>query len=58
MIKKLIFAILLLVNASASAATNDAATQAFEVFCYHEVRDSVDGDLEQDTSAWLSSNKH
>lgn len=56
MIKKLIFVILLLVNTSTSATVNVAASQAFEVLCYHDVRDGVDGDLEQESTIISTKN--
>jgi poly-beta-1,6-N-acetyl-D-glucosamine N-deacetylase len=49
--RKLLFFVLLLVNTSVYAAT-----QTFEVFCYHDVRDQVDGDLDQESTAISTSN--
>src|SRR5450830_621288 len=56
MIKLLIFIIMLLLNASASATTMVAATQTFEVFSYHDVKDNVDGDLEQESTIISTKN--
>lgn len=56
MIKLLIFIIMLLLNASASATTTVAATQTFEVFSYHDVKDNVDGDLEQESTTISTKN--
>jgi poly-beta-1,6-N-acetyl-D-glucosamine N-deacetylase len=51
MMKKLLFLFLLLVNLPAFAAS-----QTFEVFCYHDVRDNVDGDLDQESTAISTRN--
>jgi biofilm PGA synthesis lipoprotein PgaB len=42
---------MLFANASAFASP-----QTFEVFCYHDVRDQVDGDLEQESTALSTRN--
>ena len=56
MTKLLIIIIMLLVSASTSATTAVAPTQAFKVFCYHDVRDSVDGDLEWESTIISTKN--
>ena len=49
--KIFLFLIMLVANASAFAAP-----QTFEVFCYHDVRDQVDGDLEQESTVLSTRN--
>lgn len=56
MIKKIIFTILLMLNACACAASTIDANNTFEVFSYHDVRDNVDGDLEQETTTISTKN--
>lgn len=61
MIKLFIFVSLLMVNtcgfaASAIDAKNTDVKNTFEVFSYHDVRDNVDGDLEQETTAISTKN--
>lgn len=56
MIKIFIFVSILLANTSAFATTTSTAIQAFEVFSYHDVKDSVDGDLEQETTTISTKN--
>ena len=48
--------VLLLLNASAIAATPFASVQAFDVYSYHDVKDNVDGDLEQETTTISTKN--
>ena len=56
MIRIFFYVLLLLANTSALATTNFAGTQTFEVFSYHDVRDSVDGDLEQESTTISTKN--
>jgi biofilm PGA synthesis lipoprotein PgaB len=49
--KIILFLIMLFAN-----ATVFASPQTFEVFCYHDVRDQVDGDLEQEATALSTRN--
>lgn len=51
-----IFIVLLLANVSAYATTAFAGAQTFEVFSYHDIRDQVDGDLEQESTAISTKN--
>jgi poly-beta-1,6-N-acetyl-D-glucosamine N-deacetylase len=54
--KLLIFLIMLLTGTGAYAGTPVAAAQAFDVFCYHDVKDDVDGDLERETTTISTKN--
>jgi len=56
MMKKYIFILLMLLNVSAYAANIDLSSQAFEVLSYHDVKDSVDGDLEQEDTTISTKN--
>jgi len=49
--KFFLFFIMLFANVSAFATP-----QTFEVFCYHDIRDQVDGDLEQESTALSTRN--
>jgi len=49
--KIFLFFIMLFANVSAFATP-----QTFEVFCYHDIRDQVDGDLEQESTALSTRN--
>jgi poly-beta-1,6-N-acetyl-D-glucosamine N-deacetylase len=49
--KIFLFLIMLFINASAFAAA-----QAFDVFSYHDIKDDVDGDLEQETTTISTKN--
>jgi poly-beta-1,6-N-acetyl-D-glucosamine N-deacetylase len=56
MMKKNIFILLMLLVSSAHAANNHFASQAFEVLSYHDVKDSVDGDLEREDTTISTKN--
>jgi poly-beta-1,6-N-acetyl-D-glucosamine N-deacetylase len=54
--KLFIFLMMLLMGAGAYAGTTVDAAQAFDVFCYHDVKDDVDGDLERETTTIATKN--
>lgn len=54
--KLFIFLMLLLTGAGADAGAPVAAAQSFDVFCYHDVKDDVDGDLELETTTISTKN--
>ena len=56
MMKTLLFVIMLLVDTVAFATSVIPAAQTFEVFCYHDVKDEVDGDLEQEDTTISTKN--
>ena len=45
-----------LINETAFAEATFASVQTFDVFSYHDVRDNVDGDLEQETTTISTKN--
>jgi poly-beta-1,6-N-acetyl-D-glucosamine N-deacetylase len=56
MMKIFLFIVLLLLNASANAAIPFASVQTFDVYSYHDVKDNVDGDMEQETTTISTKN--
>jgi biofilm PGA synthesis lipoprotein PgaB len=57
MMKKYIFILLVMLLASSvHAANNNIASQPFEVLSYHDVKDSVDGDLEREDTTISTKN--
>lgn len=57
MMKKYIFILLVMLLASSvHAANNNIASQAFEMLSYHDVKDSVDGDLEREDTTISTKN--
>lgn len=56
MIKLTLSLIVLLLNISVLSVTACAAAQTFDVLSYHDVKDQVDGDLDQDTTTLSTQN--
>ena len=56
MMKKYIFVLLMMLTSSAYAATVNPASQSFEVLSYHDVKDIVDGDLDQEDTTISTKN--
>ena len=54
--KTLIFLLLSLFNVTAFAEAPVGLIQTFDVFSYHDVKDNVDGDLEQETTTISTKN--
>ncbi len=54
--KIFLFTLLFLFNVSASYAVPFASVQAFDVLSYHDIKDEVDGDLEQETTTLSTKN--
>lgn len=57
MIKRLFLLMVLFVNVSTCVARNGMQpAQAFDVLCYHDIKDDVDGDLESETTLLSTKN--
>lgn len=56
MMKKYLFLLIFLLAPSAHAAVVNLASQSFEVLTYHDVKDNVDGDLEQQDTTISTKN--
>jgi poly-beta-1,6-N-acetyl-D-glucosamine N-deacetylase len=53
---KLFLLLMLLASAPVLAETPVSSAQAFDVFCYHDVKDNVDGDLERESTTISTKN--